>query len=429
MPLQSVKELIRPIYLKHLYFKLDRSNCPREFTAWRKFPSVTLNPTVSNLIGEAGPDASDFVFLPMADWHGIRQRSQHLARGLARLGQRCFYLNPHLGREFAQTYPFSPKRIVTWLEDGILELHAHLPNEPVFHHRPLSAGEEASVASMILETLHFTGSLRRVSLISFPLWLGVAEQLRQQTGARIVYDCHDLLEGFQDIDPELIELENRLMYSADHILFSADRLRDHHLRRNPSIEGRWSVIRNAVDLPHIPPRESRTSGPRPVVGYVGSLNFWFDAEAVRRAAVDHPEWDFILVGPRTGTFPGSQLDALPNVRFIGEVSHDEVPEWLGRFDVATIPFQRIPLTEATNPVKLYEYFACGMPVVSTRLPEVERYAGLVQLFDSPDGFTAAVERAMDEKDPGKRSARRAVAEREGWSVRCRDLIRVLAGSH
>ena len=46
-----------------------------------------------------------------------------------------------------------------------------------------------------------------------------------------------------------------------------------------------------------------------------------------------------------------------NIQFIGEVSHQELPRWMGEFDIAIIPFPIQPLTMAAKPVKLYEYFA------------------------------------------------------------------------
>jgi len=94
---------------------------------------------------------------------------------------------------------------------------------------------------------------------------------------------------------------------------------------------------------------------------------------------------------------------------------------MSQFRVSTIPFRLMPLTAATNPVKLYEYFACGLPVVSSRLDEVERYSDLLYIADSPDDFVVQLERALLEEDPAKREARRTVARKENWLDRCQSL--------
>jgi glycosyltransferase involved in cell wall biosynthesis len=91
-------------------------------------------------------------------------------------------------------------------------------------------------------------------------------------------------------------------------------------------------------------------------------------------------------------------------------------------DVAIIPFLSCPLTLATNPIKLYEYFACGLPVVSTRLPEMDQFPGLVYLADNPDEFLVQIEKALQEDDPALRSRRRDVARQESWMARCAQLV-------
>ncbi len=86
---------------------------------------------------------------------------------------------------------------------------------------------------------------------------------------------------------------------------------------------------------------------------------------------------FVLIGRESGA-DLSALAALPNVHRLGEVPYASLPEHLAAFDVCTIPFRRTPLTEATNPVKLYEYLATGKPVVARRLPEIEPFSEVVE---------------------------------------------------
>ena len=71
--------------------------------------------------------------------------------------------------------------------------------------------------------------------------------------------------------------------------------------------------------------------------------------------------------------PLDRLAALPNVHLYGPQPYADLPAWLERFDVCIIPFKINQVTEATDPVKFYEYLAQAKPVVTTRLPELERY--------------------------------------------------------
>jgi glycosyltransferase involved in cell wall biosynthesis len=84
------------------------------------------------------------------------------------------------------------------------------------------------------------------------------------------------------------------------------------------------------------------------------------------------------------------------------------------------------LTRAADPLKLYEYFACGLPVVSSRLPEVEVHRDLVYLASTPAEFSQAVRTALAEDDPGKRETRREVARKSSWAERARELYGLVA---
>jgi glycosyltransferase involved in cell wall biosynthesis len=94
---------------------------------------------------------------------------------------------------------------------------------------------------------------------------------------------------------------------------------------------------------------------------------------------------------------------------------------MAAFDVAVIPFLKIPLTLATNPLKLYEYLCLGIPIVSTRLPEIEPFDGLVYLSEGADDFIRQLEAAVAEDNPGLRNQRKAAAKSNSWRARCEQL--------
>src|SRR5262249_29291815 len=159
--------------------------------------------------------------------------------------------------------------------------------------------------------------------------------------------------------------------------------------------------------------------------YYGAISAWFDVEAVRFAAERHPEWTFVLIGDSRGAALDS-LDALANVHRMGEVAYSELPSHVAAFDVCTIPFDRTPLTEATDPVKLYEYRATGNPIVARRLPETEPFGEVVRLYETPAEFAGALEQAVADRESAAASRRRAIAQENSWDSRYRDLAAWIA---
>jgi O-antigen biosynthesis protein len=244
--------------------------------------------------------------------------------------------------------------------------------------------------------------------------------VKRQFGFPIVYDCHDLLGGFAAVSKDILAAEPALFENADLVCFTSQWLLDDAVRQRPAIAGKSLVVRNAVN-----PLDFSGAGPaampvKPTIGYAGSLDFWFDIEAIRQAALLHPDWNFVLIG-RVEFARILELKALPNVSFEGEVPYAGLPARMYVFDVAMIPFVRMPLTLATNPLKLYEYLCLGVPIVSTRLPEVEAFHDLVYLAEGTADFVRQLELAVAERDPDRRARRRAAGGNNSWRARCEQL--------
>lgn len=416
----SAKEWFRPYYLKWFYSRAFPERYPPEFAQCWHYPEHPLDRNLNRWTDTGEPGRPDILFLPAADWHARTQRSQHLAMELAQQGHRCFYLNPHLGREFPNPYPLSPRAALCRLRPQIYELHVHLPREPVYHHRALAPEETARIVSVIEQTFRQTKTVDPAIVVSLPLWAPVALRLKQRYGYRVIYDCHDLWSGFGRVHPDILAAESGLFGLSNAVVFSARWLMNAKLALHNELRFKSLLIRNAVrseDFDFVYPRIRKG---RKVVGYAGSLDFWFDVDSVKLAALRHPEWDFQLFG-RVESNSIHELRKLPNVNIVGEVPYSSLRKHFAGIDVSMIPFRISPLTLATNPLKLYEYFACGHPVVSSPLPEVLEFGDMIRIARTPAEFVAQLEIAMEENNPEAAHDRRRLAERESWAARCRTL--------
>jgi glycosyltransferase involved in cell wall biosynthesis len=421
--IQEIKEAVRPYYLRWLYFPCVDGARPDSFRSCWEHPCRSLDEAAELLRGSSSSlEGSDcaIIFYPMNDWHARIQRSQQLARALARIGHPIVYVNPHLGRQFERVRLLDRHHRVCCVEEGILELHVRLPREPVFHHRMLRDAESRTIADAVSRLAGTAGWKRAVQIVSLPIWMEASRQLRDQLGWPIVYDCHDLLAGLPNMSPALAGAERDVMGDSDLVLYSSHSLmKDHELS---GVRTKSLLLRNAVEgqwtQPGMPHEEAAST--RWVAGYVGAIGPWFDTEAVLRAAQSNPEFDFVLAG-RVENPDVWRLKGLPNVSLLGEVPYADLPRLLARFKVGLIPFLLNDLTRATNPIKLYEYFSFGLPVVSTRLPEVEAFADEVYLCSEPGEFASQVRRAMLEEDEDRRRRRKRIAETETWLARAKAL--------
>lgn len=420
---ENWKERIRPFYLRWCYFRFFPEGKAQLQGCWRfqSFPLLSANTrATSEALGE-GELTPDIFFFPMTDWHARIQRTQHLASALSRCGHRCFYLSPHLGREFpGPPLPGKARRCVSILERRIAELHVGLTREPVCHHRLLHATENRALFEAWKELIDAFNVENAVQIVSLPVWTELALALRERFGFRIIYDCHDLLGGFERVATGIVREEGRLFDVADSVLFSSQWLANHCSDAHPGVAAKALLVRNGVNSAHFdrPLAEGKRSGK--VVGYVGSLDHWLNLDILRVAAQRYPAWKFVLIG-RIENECVRELQGFSNVELRGEVPYAEVPRHMAEFDVALIPFSVTPLTLATNPIKVYEYFSLGLPTVSTRLPELEYISDLLYLADNADEFATQIRRAAEEDSPGLRRRRKQFAQAESWSARSNSL--------
>ncbi|HVT44048.1 MAG TPA: glycosyltransferase [Thermoanaerobaculia bacterium] len=355
-------------------------------------------------------NAYDIVCFPIIDWDFRFQRPQQLMAQFAAAGHRVFYISQQF-RESGE--PFALRE----LRKGVWEVSLRVPRRDVYTGQ-LTAGDTQLFFDAI-DALRKEVSLgATISMLQLPFWYPIAARARERLGWPIVYDCMDHHAGFSTGNTAAVRQERALMRAADLVIVSSAFLEREARKENDNVV----LARNGCDYEHFAGIPEKPKGERHVIGYYGAIADWFDSKLVAELAEMHPEWDFLLVGS-TYLADVQRLSKLPNVELAGEKPYEEIPAWLARFDVAMIPFKRIPLTEATNPVKVYEMMAGGKPIVSVPIPEVAALAPLVRLASTPKEFSSHIRDALKDDDPDSMERRRRFAARNNWASR----YRVIAG--
>jgi glycosyltransferase involved in cell wall biosynthesis len=110
-----------------------------------------------------------------------------------------------------------------------------------------------------------------------------------------------------------------------------------------------------------------------------------------------------------------------------------MPGIIAGWDVGLIPYRVSEETRHASPLKLYEYLAAGLPVVTADVPAVRPFAGLVEIVADPHRGTggleetvAAIERGLAADSPAARAARRAAVREHSWDARVESLSEMLA---
>jgi len=235
----------------------------------------------------------------------------------------------------------------------------------------------------------------------------------------VVYHCSDDYSSQPNFPSSFQDLEKKLIARADLIICTAKELTEIKAPMNPQTY----TVTNGADVNHfksslddsteIPVEIKDFSGP--VIGYVGTVFEWLDFEMIAKAARAKPEYNFVFIGPVTTDI--SLIHDIPNVHILGPKSYSSIPNYLKGFDVATIPFIIHDVTLRASPVKFYEYLASGTPIVATRLPDLEKFDHLVDLFSRPDQYVESLDKALTDKSTTALNKRLAEAGKHSWESR------------
>lgn len=288
-----------------------------------------------------------------------------------------------------------------------------------------------------LERTQVSRALHKLGMRQDVLWTqnpGAAHWLAHSGAALTVYDATDDWSAM-DGPAGWVEVVRRgqeaLAYRADVVLACSQALFDKWSRLNAHTH----LVPNGVDVAHfarvgqapLPADVAHITGP--VLGYTGTLHDErVDVELIYRVASERPDWRLVFVGPDYLSAPSrTRLAALPNVHLLGPRSYEELPAYMGLFDVCIIPHRVTPFTESLNPIKIYEYLATGLPIVSTPVATVRDLPDVVYLARDAAQFVARAADALAERDEDRRAKRRRLAEQNSWQRRVDAVILALNG--
>ncbi len=363
---------------------------------------------------EQQADAPDYIVWGVIDWHFRHQRPQQLAQALAASGRRVFYVSANLVDDARPGFQHETLDA----DQRLFQVKLFAQGAPVIYTSAPGPDTTRQLRGSIGEVMAWANSRQIVSLVQHPFWHDIACVL---PNSRVIYDCMDHHEGFGNTASAVLALERALMRNADLTVTTSawlDQIVAEHAPHR-------ALIRNAGEFTHFARKPAVTyvdPQGRRVIGYYGAIAEWFDLDLVEALAQRFADCCVLLIGDDTVDAKG-RLAHLPNVCMTGEVPYAELPKYLHAFDVCLLPFKVIPLTLATNPVKVYEYLSAGKPVVSVDLPEMQQFGELVRVASDTEGFLAAVADLVGQPDSGAAVAlRQAFAMEQTWRHRADALI-------
>lgn len=329
------------------------------------------------------------VYLPTwQEWETMKQRPQYLLEALAAAGHEVWFVDPRL-------------------------------------EEPRSVNERIHLVPSIRET-------PRSGVIIYTHFAPNGTLIERYTDRVVIYD---LLDDLAIYEPNEVGMPSeqtvrhhhpKLVQSADVVIASNPVL----LERHRSERTDMVLVENGVDVERFdaegPVADVLPEGE--IVGYHGALAPWFDFDLVGAVAGLRPDLDFVLVGPVDPEVrdEARKLRRRGNITLIPSQSSEQIADFVRGFTVGVLPFVVDEMTRAVTPLKMYEYLACGVPMVGTPLPACVNEPA-VDTASSANDFAAAIDAALS-LSPGDRLDLRRRALTADWSRRVTPLLDRLRGT-
>ncbi len=301
---------------------------------------------------------------------------------------------------------------------------------------PLPASSIARRINRFLLVRQIRRALRRVRSGPVQLWSftpDVAYLLGRFGEEKVVYYCVDDHSQFTGYDAaQVLRDEEELCRKSDLVVTTSMALQQAKSPWNPNT----ILVPHGVDYDHfsravmedLPAPPDIAAIPRPRLGFFGLIRDWVDLDLLAEVARRRPDWHIVLLGDSTVDL--SPYRSIQNIHFLGRKPYADLPAYCRQFDVGLIPFKVNELTRSVNPIKLREYLAAGLPVVSTPLPEVKHYERLANLADGPEAFVQRIAAGLNgQAGVSMRNARVEAMAHETWPTKMEGLSKALSPSY
>lgn len=250
-------------------------------------------------------------------------------------------------------------------------------------------------------------------------------------GDKVLYEYID--EIHEDITKEistdyLLKHKKALKDERVYVIASADKLyNDVKSVRDKN----YALATNGVNIedfisvsPEMPEEIKKIKSEyKKIVCYYGALAVWFDYELLKKCAEAYPDYAFILIGIKYDeSIDNSRVLEMKNVIYIGKVQYNKLIDYTRYVDLLTIPFLVNEITESTSPVKLFEYMATQVPILTTGMKECRKYSSVI-IGEDHDDYINKIDSTIELiNDPEYLKCEMSDAQNNTWEAKSNTII-------
>lgn len=205
-------------------------------------------------------------------------------------------------------------------------------------------------------------------IIDQPTMVGIEKIVHAK---KIVYRATDLYSEMMN-DSSILIAESNIIKNSDGLIATSKPVLEHITNFNNNIPS--LVIENGVDFLHFSHPQEMPSIYKELTGvkaiYAGAIDERLDLNAIIELAKSNLEIHVIIIGPLNDNSIREKYSTIRNLHFLGAINYTCLPAYLQHADIALLPLSNHTANNGRSPMKLYEYLATGLPVLTKKTDEL-----------------------------------------------------------
>jgi len=263
----------------------------------------------------------------------------------------------------------------------------------------------------------FFPHLNSLTKIIFPSW-------------KIIYDCVDY---FQHLSTTMYQQEVNLIKSADLVFVNSKVLLKNHAKHKM---GQMYLVPQGFRLQSFKKeitKEKKWGTNKPILGFIGGIRNRLDFKLIYNLAKNNSHWTIVLWGPILSFFrenkPKKEIQKLKLLKNIiwGKSKQKDIPSIISSFDIGIIPYDTtIDFNKYCYPMKIFEYFYLGKPVVSTSIKELTRFPLFIKTGQSVQNWEENINNILAKPWPKKyQQQQRQLAINNSWGNKIEAMSQII----
>ncbi len=379
----------------------------------------------------------DFIIFGSRDWDNNWQTQHRLAKELSKNYRVLYIENTGLRSVKIGDFPRILQRLKNWKRSisGFRKINDNLTIlSPLIFPFPYIKIFQILNSLMINKLLNYwikKNNFNQINLISFlatPLVRETMNKFNFLVSFYYIGDNHLIAAKNQ----KFVISEEEISKNVDAVFSTSEKLKEKFIKINSltykfpaGVElEKFQIKEKDTDIP-----EKLKNIPKPVIGFIGSLNEKIDLELMDHVLKSLPTYSFVFIGENSEKRMDMSIFKNKNIFFLGKQPHTELKNYLKNFNCAIIPYNVNSFTDTVYPSKLNEYLALGLPIVSTNFYEIQFFNkennNIVNIALDKKHFVNAIQENINQNSKIMCDKRKEIAKQNSWNTRYGKIMEII----